>query len=253
MKYYPTIQHENAAKRLVEIFSKEKNVMSILLACSCARGKASKDSCLDVYIIVKTKADIKKIQQKVKNVSKKDRIFIELSEVGKYSHLDLDVIDGKIELTQRSWTSGPDEYELAIGNLFFYSVVLFDKNGYFKKLQKGYIPYYDEDFRKKKLEEVKKYMFNNLDHIPLYVERGLYFQAFKRLYDATREFLQALFIKNKTYPIAYDKWIKEQLVEILKKPKLYREFVNLYEIKRLESRELIEKADKLRKLITEHL
>lgn len=130
---------------------------------------------------------------------------------------------------------------------------MFDRNDYFKKLQKKYIPYYEETLRKNRFEEVKKFMFNNLDHIPLYVERGLYFQAFKRLYDATREFLQALFIKNNTYPIAYDKWIREQLVEILKKPKLYHEFVTLYEINKLESKELIEKADKLRELINEYL
>lgn len=253
MNYYPTIQHENASKRIIEIFSKEKSVKSILLTCSCARGKASKDSCLDICIIVKTKANIKKIENKFKKTYVKDRAFIELSKVGKYSHIDLEVTDGKIKLTERGWTSGPDEYELAVGNIFFYSVVLFDRNDYFKRLQKKYIPYYDKNLRKKRLEEVKKFMFNNLDHIPLYVERGLYFQAFRRLYDATREFLQAIFIKNKIYPIAYDKWIKEQLVEILDKSELYQEFVTLYEIKKLESRELIEKADKLRNLIKEYL
>jgi len=253
MNYYPTIQHENAAKRLVEIFSKDKKVMSILLTCSCARGKASKDSCLDICIIVKTKADIKKIEDKFKEIYKTDKVFIELSRVGKYSHIDLEVTDGKIKITERGWTSGPDEYELAIGNIFSYSIVLFDRNDYFKKLQKKYLPYYDENLRKKRFKEVKKFMHNNLDHIPLYVERGLYFQAFKRLYDATREFLQALFLKSKIYPIAYDKWIKEQLAEILKKPELYQEFVTLYEIKKLESRELIEKADKLKKLINEYL
>lgn len=253
MKYYPTSQHENAANRLVEIFSKDKKVMSILLACSCARGRASKDSCLDVYIIVKTKSDIKKTEHKFKEIHKKDKTFIELANIGKYSHMDVDVTDGNIKIAKRLWTSGPDEYELAIGNLFSYSVLLFDRNNYFKKIQKKYTPYYDENLRKKRFEEVKKFMFNNLEHIPLYVERGLYFQSFKRLYDATREFLQALFIKNKTYPIAYDKWIKEQLVEILKKPELYHEFVTLYEIKKLESKELIEKANKLKSLINKYL
>ncbi len=253
MRYYPTVQHEKAAKRIVDIFSQEKSIMSILLTCSCARGRASKDSCLDVCIIAKTKADIKKIKNKFKKIYKKDKVFIELSKTGKYSHIDLEITDGKIKQTERSWTSGPDEYELAIGNIFFYSVVLFDRKGYFKKLKKRYAPYYSETLRKKRFEEVKKFMFNNLDHIPLYVERGLYFQAFKRLYDASREFLQALFIKNKKYPIAYDKWIKEQMVEILNKPRLYKEFTALYQIKKLESRELIEKANKLRNLINKNL
>lgn len=253
MKYYPTVRHEKAANRMIEIFGKDKRVMSILLTCSCARGKASKESCLDLCIIVKNEKDIKNIKSKFNKVYNQDKIFKELLKVAIYSHIDLDVTDGKIALTERGWTSGPDEYELQIGNIFAYSVVLFDRNNYFKKLKKKYFPYYSEKLRKKRLEETKKYMYNNLDHIPIYIKRGLYFQAFKRLYDATREFLQALFIKNKQYPIAYDKWIKEQLVEIFHKPKLYQEFVTLYEIKKLESNELIEKADKLKKLAKKYL
>jgi len=253
MRYYPTSLHEKAANRVVEIFNKDESVMSILLICSCARGKASKDSCLDICLIVKNKDDIKNIKSKFNQVYNQDKIFKELSRAGKYSHIDLEVTDGKIILTEREWTSGPDEYELEIGNIFIYSVILFDRDNYFKRLKEKYIPYYQEKNRQKRLGEVKKYMYNNLDHIPLFIERKLYFQAFKRFYDATREFLQALFIKNKKYPIAYDKWIKEQLIEILHKPELYKEFVALYEIKKLESNELVLKASKLKKLAKKYL
>ena len=253
MKYYPTIQHEKAANRMVEIFSKDKCVMSMLLTCSCARGKASKDSCLDLCILAKNKDDIKKIKRKFNKIYNQDKIFKDLSRVGKYSHIDLDITDGKITLAERGWTSGPDEYELLVGNIFVYSVILFDRDNYFKNLREKYFPYSPEKLRNKKFEKAKKYLHNNLDHVFIYVKRELYFQAFKRLYDATREFLQAIFIKNKKYPIAYDKWIKEQLVEILHKPKLYREFVTLYEIKKLESNELIKKANKLKKLAKKYL
>ena len=57
-------------------------------------------------------------------------------------------------------------------------------------------------------------MIRNLHHIPLYIKRGLYFQSFDRLYNAYQEFLQALFISRCTYPIAYNKWIREQVEEI---------------------------------------
>ncbi len=53
------------------------------------------------------------------------------------------------------------------------------------------------------------------------VDRGLYFQAFDRLYNAHQEFLQALFISRRTYPIVYNKWIHEQIVDILHLPELY--------------------------------
>jgi hypothetical protein len=73
------------------------------------------------------------------------------------------------------------------------------------------------------------------------------------LYNASKEFLQALFISRKVYPISYDKWIREQLVGILKEPRLYREFVKLYEINKLESEELIQKAETLSLLAEQHL
>src|SRR5207247_8205975 len=82
----------------------------------------------------------------------------------------------------------------------------------------------------------------NLHHIPLYIELGLYFQSLDRLYNAYREFLQALFIARRTYPIAYNKWIREQVEEILGLSELYVQLTHLFEIKRFESIEIADKA-----------
>lgn len=253
MKYYPTKQHEKAAKKLVNIFSRDKRVTSIILYGSCARGKAEKGSCLDFCIFVKNKNQIKPLENRFKKIYPKIKEFNELRALEKYSHVDLFVSDGKIEIKKRDYTSGPDEYELEIGNQFIYSIILFDRNNYFKKLKKRYLPFYSEKLRKKRLNEVKMYLYNNLDHIPVYVKRKLYFQAFARLYDASKEFLQAIFIKRKIYPICYNKWIKEQIIEILKEPRLYKNFVSLLEIKKLESNELIKKYEKLKKMIKKYL
>ena len=67
------------------------------------------------------------------------------------------------------------------------------------------------------------------------MERGLYFQAFDRLYKALREFLQGLFIARRTYALAYNKWIRMQVVEWLGLPELYAELTPILEISRLES------------------
>ena len=99
---------------------------------------------------------------------------------------------------------------------------------------------------------VRKYCLNNLDHIPLYVARGLHFQCFNRFYDAFREFLQALFIARRTYPIAYDKWIQEQIVEILGLPELYQQLLRLFEIRRFKSHEILDKANTLKDLLDEY-
>lgn len=253
MSTYPTRAHEVAALKIVEIFSKDPRVMSILLIGSCARKKASKDSCLDMVFLVSERSQISHIQDRFTQLYQQAPEFELLRRVGKFSHIDLIVSDGIIELPEREWTSGADDYELEIGNFFVYSALLFDREKYFHKVKKPYLPYYSESLRQQRLEQVKLYLFNNLDHIPLYVKRGLVFNGFSRLYNASKEFLQALFISRKVYPISYDKWIKEQLIEILKEPDLYREFVKLYESHKLESDELIQKAEQLRKLAQNYL
>lgn len=250
---YPTIEHESAANKFVEIFSKDKGVKSILLVNSCARGMASRDSCLDLCVIVKEKKDTQGIWKKFDRLLGSTKEFVDLKKVGRFSHIDLNITDGKIKPKARGWETGPDEFELEIGNIFVYNVILFDKDNYFKRISKAYIPYYNESLRKKKLEEVKKYFFNNLDHIPLFVNRGLYFAAFDRFYKAAQEFMQALFIANKIYPISYVKWVKWQFVDILKMPELYKEFVRIHEINSFESQEISEKAERLRKMFEENV
>lgn len=100
---------------------------------------------------------------------------------------------------------------------------------------------------------VRWHCLNNLHHIPLYIERGLYFQSFDRLYNAYSEFLQALFIARRTYPIAYNKWIREQVEEILELPELYEQLSHLFEIKQFESSEIADKAKEVEQLFDEYV
>jgi hypothetical protein len=65
--------------------------------------------------------------------------------------------------------------------------------------------------------------------------------------------LLALHVKHRTYPIAYDKWIREQIVENLAMPQLYERLPALFEIAHLESRELDQKATELRALADTYL
>jgi hypothetical protein len=99
------------------------------------------------------------------------------------------------------------------------------------------------------LERVRWFCLNNLHHIPLYSERQLYFQSFDRLYNAYQEFMQALFIARHTYPIAYNKWIHEQIVEVLGLPELYERLTHLFEIQHFESTEIVAKAQEVEELL----
>jgi hypothetical protein len=58
--------------------------------------------------------------------------------------------------------------------------------------------------------------------------------------------------KKQLSPIAYDKWIKEQIRDILILPDLYDRLVRLISIENIESTMILEKAELLRRLIDEY-
>jgi predicted nucleotidyltransferase len=253
---YPTVEHKRASEAATEFFAKFSDVEAVILKGSCARGKASRDSCIDIAVLLQPTVFAKRkddLEQEWNKFYKKAEVFKSLQKVGKYSEVHLDFIDGDFEPKPRNWTSGPDEFELEIGNSLVYTVPLLVHDNYLCDLKAKWLPYYDEKLRKERLSMVCRYCRNNLDHVPLYVDRALYFQAFHRLYDAFREFLQALFISRRTYPIAYDKWIREQIEEILKLPELYRKLPKLFEIKHFESQETTQKAKDLSNLLKNYV
>jgi predicted nucleotidyltransferase len=242
---YPTIQHERAAARIVEIYNRQPEVSAVLLTCSCARGKASPDSCLDIAVLLTPEALKEKgpaLEQAWDSANQTDPVFQELRNVGKYSQVDLEFVQGRFEPGYHNWTSGPDDFELAIGNFLAYSVPLWEQGDYLRRLKKQWLPYYGDALRRERLEMVRRFGMNNLHHIPGYLSRGLHFQAFQRLWHAFGEFLQGLFISRRVYPIAYDKWVREEVEEILEMPQLYRVLSKLFEMRQFESGEIGEKA-----------
>jgi predicted nucleotidyltransferase len=253
---YPTEQHARAADRVTQFFSSQKDVEAVLLTCSCARGKASRDSCLDIDILVRpeTPPDRRQALEAAWAAETMSQpVYAELKAAGLYSQVDLNFCDGQFNPDGHGWTSGADEFELAIGNLLAYSSPLWVGGSYLDDLRHAWLPYYPEALRCSRAEMVRRFCLNNLDHIPLYVGRGLYFQAFNRLFHALGEFLQALFIQRRVYPIAYDKWVREQIVDILGLPELYPQLTHLLEIQVFESGEMIGKAESLRKLLDEYI
>jgi hypothetical protein len=168
-----------------------------------------------------------------------------LEQYGRYSGMDLDVHAGRFAPKPRGWTSGPDDFELEIGNLLVYSRPVREWTDRFQRLRAEWLPYYGDELRATRLAETLKYARNDLDHIPVYADRGLYFQCLKRLHHAVEETLQALFIAARTYPIAYDKWVEEQVSDILGSPDLYATLVQIVTIPELSAPMLTERAAQL--------
>ena len=248
-----TPTHQRAYDLVCELLHAEERVSALTLTGSAARNEGSFDSDVDFDVFFAEGAPTAEILAQVEEVLNREVSARQGPEVGTFSGVDLHVAPVLITPQPRGWTDGPDNFELEIGNTFVYSRLVFERESYFTQTQAQYMPYYEESLRQQRLQQTLDFCTNNLDHIEPYVQRGLYFQAFRRLYDATREFLQALFIAKRLYPIAYDKWVKKQLVEILDLPDLYPQFVALYQISDLESNELIEKGRQLRYTIETYI
>lgn len=242
---YPTPQHAAAAEAITHFFTSIYDIDAVMLVNSCARGKATRDSCLDINILIQPemlKAQVKALEAGWEKFEESDASIQALKIVGKYSAVHLNFVDGIFTPYEQDEAAGPDWFEVSVGNLLAYSVPLWQGSDYLTQLKTQWLPYYSDALRNQRLTQVRWFCLNNLHHIPLYIERGLYFQSFDRLYNAYQEFLQALFIARRTYPIAYNKWIQEQIEDILGEPILYNQLTHLFEIKHFESKEIAEKA-----------
>jgi len=250
---FPTKLHQDSAKLTSEYFLAISNVDTVLIVNSCARGKAVPESDLDFAILVKpdtTPTEIKNIERSWRIYSEKQPTFLKYKQSSQFAHLHLDIIDGNYLPTNVEKGEPIDYFEIEIGNQICYSAPMDNVGLYFQELRNKWLPYYNEELRLQRLRRIKDACSYNLDHISFFVKRELYFQAFDILCKAFKEYLQTLFIANKTYPIAYNKWIKEQIVKWLDKPDLYPRLPPILSISNIESHEINDKAEMLRELLS---
>lgn len=249
---FPTPLHQETAELVRDYFLTIPNVDSILVVNSCARGQAVPESDLDFAILVNpdtTLEDKKMIEAGWKIYSRTQRTFLQFEQSSQFAHLHLDIIDGNYTPTIMEIGEASDFFEVEIGNHICYSAPMGKSGTYFIELQNKWLPYYNEELRLQRFDMTRNACEYDLNHIPVFIERGIYFQAFDILCKAFQEYLQTLFIANKTYPIAYNKWIKEQIVKWLNKPDLYPKLSPILSVKNIESNEINDKANMLRDLL----
>ena len=247
---YPTPQHEYAAAEITSFFREQADTQAVLLTNSCARGKATPDSCLDMQVLTQTER-VAGLDQAWRRFAAGSAAIAELNAVGRWAEVHLDVIDGVFEV--RPIEHELDWLEVEVGNLLVYSIPLLDRGDRLRELRREWLPFYSEELRAERLPAAQATCLGYLDRIPWFLDRQLWFQALARLHGAFSWFLLALHVKNRTYPIAYDKWIREQIVENLALPQLYERLPALFEIAQLEGRELDQKATELRALVDTYL
>jgi hypothetical protein len=163
--------------------------------------------------------------------------------------LHLDIIDGIYKPEKIENGEPIDYFEVEIGNQICYSAPVGTPGAYFQDLQSKWLPFYNDELQQQRLKASINACEYDLVHIPFFVKRELYFQAFDILCKAFQEYLRTLFIANKRYPIAYNKWIKEQVVKWLNRPELYPKLSPILSVRNIESNEINDKAIKLRELL----
>ncbi len=249
---FPTTLHEDAANLVRDYFLTIPGIDTILVVNSCARGQAVPESDLDFAILVDhgtTPAEIKNIEVDWQTYAERQPTLLKYQQSNQFAHLHLDIIDGNYTPTILEIGVATDFFEIEIGNQICYSAPMGNAGPYFKELQNKWLPYYSEELRIQRFAMTRNASEYDLNHIPHFVNRGLYFQAFDILCKAFQEYLQTLFIANKTYPIAYNKWIKEQIIKWLNKPDLYPKLPPILSVSNIESNEINENAKMLRDLL----
>lgn len=249
---FPTLLHKDVAEFVTAFFSTNKLVDTVLVVNSCARGQAIPESDLDLAVLVlptATLQDVQSLESSRNEFLATQPILLEFKQSSRFAQVHLDLFNGEMVPTVWDDGGGPDGFELEIGNRLAYAAPLTEAGSYFLELQSQWLPYYDNELRLRRLAMVREACAYDLEHVPFSLRRGLYFHAFDLLYKAFQEFLQALFITRRTYPIAYNKWIREQVENWLGLAELYSKLSPILSVSSIESRELGEKAKELEILL----
>ena len=249
---FSTPLHEQAAQAAYQFFHARPGVDTVLVVNSCARGQGIPESDLDMNVLVQPdmpKEEITQFETLWRQELASHDALRRFRASGEHAHVHLDVVNG--EFVPETWDDGggPDGFELGIGNMLAYGAPLHGAGPYYRQLQAHWLPFYSEELRCQRLAMARMACLYDLDHVPFFVRRELFFQAFDRLYKGYQEFLQALFIARRVYPLAYNKWIRMQVAEWLDLPELYHRLPGVISVHNIESSELVDKANVLKEMV----
>lgn len=246
MHAFQTPLHARAAQVATEFLASCDQVDAVQVVGTSARRMDAND--LDISALVAGEVT-SQVEADFADFAQQRAEFDALAAVGPFVEVDFHAVSGEFCPGPRSWTTGPDSFELELGNELAYSVALWERNDRLVRLREHWLPFYNDQLRATRLADARLYAINDLDHVPMMVRRNEPFHAFHRLYFAFQGFLQALFITRRTYPISYDKWIREQVEGLLGLPELHAELPKIIGIDGLDLAGITDSADRLRQLL----
>ncbi len=108
---YPAPERQRAADAIVDFFSTQFEIDAVLLVNSCARGKATRDSCLDIIVLAQPdtlRTRLAAWQNRWEQFEQTNAVIEHLRHAGKYSMVHLDFIDGVFTPEERDEAAGDD-------------------------------------------------------------------------------------------------------------------------------------------------
>src|SRR5437667_10443048 len=204
---FPAVRHREVAELAGDFFSAQASVDTILVVNSCARGRAVAGSDLDLAVLIMPTAARQEVQSLTalwQESMATHPLIHRFRRPRRFTQVHVDVFDGRMVPTVWDDGGGPDSFEVEIGNRLVYAAPLHEVGAYFRQLRSQWLPYYREDLRLSRLAMVREACARDLEAIPFYLGRGLYFQAFDRLYKPFRDLLQAPFASRRLLPLIYN-------------------------------------------------
>lgn len=269
---FPTSEHEKIVNIMTDYFKSDPRIFAVVLEGSLARGQAVIGSCVDLGIFIypddmgkffrreetrKRIADYAKMGGKTQRYwgeSPDSRRDIEMEHEIEFedSLVDVDLLfRSDIPRLRNQLGICQDQFDLGVGNLFVYCIPLYERDNTYKSLAKKYLPFYDDEIRKERLEGTRKEFDQRIQKIKWLADRGQLFDCYSQLLLSFKIFLQHLFIKERKYPISYKKWIKYQITDILHKPELYEKLTGVLAL-RPSSEVMKTNADLLNSLMEQY-
>lgn len=259
---YPHEGYQRVLAGLLKYYKEYPGVYAIILTGSLARNKAVKGSCIDLCVFLREK----QFNALSSTFRSRAEAYSRLGgEICYYNgeveggilfndvRVDICFTDGRFNpCTENSFDITRDEFETTIGNLFVYAVPLYESDTKYQQLKKQYLPFYDDNLRKARLDGTAKEFNYKIWKTRWLAERGEFFAALEAFLEAQRIFIQHLFIKERKYPIDYTKWLKEQFSQILRKPALYQELAALTNGIELTVKAFNERSESLKKLFAQY-
>jgi predicted nucleotidyltransferase len=259
---YPNPAFKKVLTQVAEYFKTYPGVYAVVSTGSLARGKAAKESCIDLSVFLTKKSH----DRLASTINSRAKAYSRLG--GKICYfngkieggitfgdirVDVDFTDGNFAPTSNhSFDITRDEFETTIGNLLVYAKPLYQKGTRYQQLKNKHLPFYDEKLRTARLVGTAEEFSYKVWKARWLAKRGEFPAAMYALLEAHRIFLQHLFIKHRKYPIDYVKWLKEQCKEILHKPSLYNDLVSVIDGIELTAAGIKQQSSLLEKLFKQH-